>query len=139
MNTKPEIQQPLKKYCAYCEKEIHGREGKIYCDVDCKNNFNARIRAEKRAMENQLFPKVVTQMKKNHRILINYKLHELEADKTISVHSDELRKQGFDPRFCTGADYRQQKGLIKYCFDYAWIKQGNWFTLSYEPDLSKRW
>lgn len=129
MAPKPETKQPAKKHCAYCEKEIHGRVGKIYCNVDCKNNFNARIIAEKRQKENQVFPQTIAQLKKNYRILENHQLSEFKPNKTIQVHSDELYKQGFDPCFCTGADYTQQKGLIKYCFDYAWIKQGNWFTL----------
>lgn len=53
-----------KPYCRYCEKQLYGRAGKIFCNVDCKNNYNSHLRSVQRSTENELFPKVITAIKK---------------------------------------------------------------------------
>lgn len=138
MTAKPESQQSVKKYCAYCEKEIiHGRSEKIYCNVDCKNNFNARILAAKRAKENQVFPDTLAQLKKNYRILATYQIDEQEQ----YIENDELRKQGFNPLYCTGAyttNHNRYHTLYKVCFDYKWRESNNGITVCYDPSAKLR-
>lgn len=137
MTAKPETQEPVKKYCIYCEKEIHGRDGKIYCDVNCKNNFHARILAEKRARENKVFPKALAQLKKNYRILASYQIDE--RDQYIS--NEELKEHGFNRLFCTGAyftTYNRYHTLNKVCFDYRWREANNGITVCHDPSAQSR-
>lgn len=136
MAPKPETKQPAKKHCAYCEKEIHGRDGKIYCNVDCKNNFNARILAAKRARENQVFPKAIAQLKKNYRILSNYNIHELEKGKEIYIDFEELYKQGFNSSIITGTYSDPLNRLYKRCFDYKWTEYSEGIYISYDPSAN---
>ncbi|WEK20448.1 MAG: hypothetical protein P0Y49_04760 [Candidatus Pedobacter colombiensis] len=137
MTAKQETAQPEKKYCIYCEKEIHGRDGKKYCNVNCKNNFNARILAVKRAKENQAFPKTIAQLKKNYRILAAY----ITDERDHYIPTEELRKQGFDRQVCTGAfstNYNRYYMLYKVCFDYKWKESNNGITASYDPSAKLR-
>jgi hypothetical protein len=116
--------------CNYCGKQLHGREGKKYCNVDCKNNFNSRIRSELRSKENEFFPKAFNQIKVNYRILHNYK-EELEDGNGLYMELKELVKFGFDPDFCTNAyiDYRER--LWKSCKNYYWHDYGDTILIKY--------
>jgi hypothetical protein len=134
MTAKPETQRPLKKHCAYCGTEIrHGREGKIYCNVDCKNNFHAKVLASKRAKENQVFPEVIEQLKKNYRILLNYDIHELKNNTERLIEFEELYKQGFDRNVCTGVYTDPLNRLYKVCFDYKWSEYSEGIYVSLYP------
>lgn len=130
--------QNEKQYCRYCEKEVHGRMGKIFCNVDCKNNYNSRIRAAKRAEENKLFPDVIKTIKNNYRILLSYKLHELRSTESILVEKSELKEKGFDHRYCTGAAMDFDKKLWKCCFAFCWQEEKNYITFKYDPALNSR-
>ena len=122
-----------KQYCRYCEKELHGRAGKIFCNVDCKNNFNSRIRATKRAEENKLFPDVIKAIKNNYRILLNYDLKPGDPGESM-IKKTELKSLGFDPRFCTSAVIQNNR-LWKCCFAFCWNEEENYFNLKCDPYL----
>jgi hypothetical protein len=139
MATNPETQQPVKKYCIYCEKEIHGRDGKIYCNVDCKNNYNSSIRSKLRARENEFFPAAFKQIKINYRALLSLNLKQLEEGKTINVRTIELKKLGFDQRYCTNAYLDQYRQIWKSCFDHLWYAKGDWLTVKYDENAFKQY
>jgi hypothetical protein len=124
-------QKPEKTTCDYCGKALFGREGKKYCNVDCKNNFNSRIRAELRSRENSFFPKAFAQIKKNYRILLNY-TDILKKSEAIQLGKTELSALGFDAECCTGAfiDYRGK--LWRCCNDYIWHEEGDLIWVKYQ-------
>ncbi len=99
LTLEPKQEQPT---CNYCGKQLHGRVGKKYYNVDCKNNFNSRIRSELRSKENEFFPKAFNQIKVNYRILHTYR-EKLEVGNGLYMEMKELVKFGFDPDFCTNA------------------------------------
>lgn len=123
-----------KTRCRYCEKELHGRAGKIFCNVDCKNNFNSRIRSVKRAEENKLFPDVLKAIKNNYRILLDYDLKPGDIGESM-VKKTELKRQGFDQRFCTGAVVENNR-LWKCCFTFCWHEDENYLYLKCDPYLN---
>ncbi|RBQ06715.1 hypothetical protein [Pedobacter miscanthi] len=119
-----------KTRCRYCEKELHGRAGKIFCNVDCKNNYNSRIRSFKRATENELFPKVINAIKKNYRILIEFHLQD-EKDGILMVKKTDLENLGFNPQYFTAAALDSNETLWKSCFHQCWADYEEYFGLRY--------
>ncbi|MEQ7802157.1 hypothetical protein ABDJ41_20345 [Pedobacter sp. ASV1-7] len=124
------IQKQEKPTCNYCGKQVYGREGKKYCNVDCKNNYNSRIRSELRTKENQFFPEAFNQIKKNYRILHNYK-DQFKEIEVIYVEKQELLKLGFDPQYCTKAYVDDQQRLWKNCYNYSWSDYNDSFAIRY--------
>lgn len=133
------VTNPEKSYCRYCEKELHGRQGKIFCNVDCKNNYNSRIRSKLRSEETKLFPEVIKTIKQNYRILLRYQLDKLEEGKEIHIKKTELRQLGFDHRYCTGAAIENDRKLWKCCFAFCWHEEASWITFRYDPKLNTRY
>jgi len=125
--------------CAYCEKIVHGRKGKLFCDVNCKNNFYSRIRAKSREQEDKLFPLPLKKIKNNYRILVKYYSVKLHKEKVIMVKKDELRSLGFDHRYCTGAALDSNRNLWKCCFNFCWKEEMNWLTLRLDPEMNSRY
>lgn len=123
-------QKQEKPLCNYCGKQLHGRAGKKYCNVDCKNNFNSRIRSELRAKETEFFPKAFKQIKTNYRILMDYKT-PLENGNGLYLETRELLEQGFDPAFCTNAYVDYWKKFWKCCHEYYWHETGTYITIRY--------
>ena len=123
-------QQQEKPLCNYCGKQLYGREGKKFCNVDCKNNFNSNIRSALRAKENEFFPKAFKQIKTNYRILLDSK-ESLEFSNGIYMETKELLKQGFDPSFCTNAREDYWKKLWKSCHEFYWHEEGTYITIRY--------
>ncbi|SER90953.1 hypothetical protein [Pedobacter rhizosphaerae] len=128
-----------KPHCRYCEKPLLGRAGKIFCNVDCKNNYNSRIRSAQRAEENKRFPQVIQTIKNNYRILLQYDLANLKEGEVKHVRKDELRSLGFDHRYCTGAVIENVRELWKCCFEFCWKEEMNWLTLKYSPSMNNRY
>ncbi|WP_293307364.1 hypothetical protein [Pedobacter sp. UBA5917] len=127
-----------KTQCRYCEKELHGRTGKMFCNVDCKNNYNSRIRSVKRAEENKLFPEVIKTIKNNYRILLGYNLSRLTENEYITINKDELRSKGFDHRYCTGASIDTEQKLWKCCFTFCWHENEESLTFTHAPHLNSK-
>ena len=127
-----------KTQCRYCEKELHGRTGKMFCNVDCKNNYNSRIRSVKRAEENKLFPEVIKTIKNNYRILLGYNLSSITENEYITINKDELRSKGFDHRYCTGASIDTEQKLWKCCFAFCWHENEDSLTFTHAPHLNSK-
>ncbi|KIA96186.1 hypothetical protein OC25_03635 [Pedobacter kyungheensis] len=128
-----------KPRCRYCDKILHGRAGKIFCNVDCKNNYNSRIRSVDRAEENKRFPDVIKTIKNNYRVLKQYRLNNLKEGEIRHIRKDELRRLGFDHRFCTGAALEGGREMWKCCFEFCWKEDMNWLTFKIDPDLNTRY
>ena len=120
-----------KPRCRYCDKQLFGRAGKIFCNVDCKNNFNSQIRSAKRAVENELFPNVISAIKNNYRILLACKLTD-ERQGVLVIEKNQLKNLGFDPQYCTTASVDANQKLWKCCFHQCWSEEGEYFFLKYD-------
>lgn len=120
-------EQPQKdvKKCEYCGKPIKGREDKKYCNVDCKNNFNSRVRAEFRAGAHPNAPLILKAIKTNYEILLKHHLTGMEKDEAIQLEKSELVKKGFNDRFFTSIHTDSWGNQWKCCFDCAFREMEN--------------
>ncbi|ETZ20185.1 hypothetical protein [Pedobacter sp. V48] len=123
-------QQQEKPTCNYCGKKLYGREGKKYCNVDCKNNYNSRIRSELRSKENEFLPDAFSKIRVNYRILNNYK-DQFEKSNLIYVEKEDILKLGFNTQYCIKAYIDDKKILWKNCHDYSWSEYEGSIAIRY--------
>jgi len=60
---------------------------------------------------------------------LNQKILEKDVKKT------ELKRQGLDQRFCTGA-VAESNRLLKCCFTFCWYEDENYLYLKCDPYLN---
>jgi ribosomal protein L24E len=114
-----ELSDTKKRTCIYCEKTLHGREGKMFCNVDCKNNYHSRRKAELNAKGHPNVPEILKIIKQNYKILLGYK-EDVNSHKHLWFNKQELKDQGFEPRFYT-SNYTDGRGEHWHCcFDMCY-------------------
>ncbi|MEJ2901639.1 hypothetical protein WAE58_04360 [Pedobacter panaciterrae] len=123
----------IKKDCLYCGKALTGREDKLFCNVDCKNNYHSRQRAELKAKEHPNAAAIISTIKNNYKILLTYQLHAMDEGSMISIPKHELTSKGFNERFHTST-FTKQGETWHCCFDCAWLDQGKNFVLTYRAE-----
>jgi len=121
------------KQCQYCQKPLVGREDKIFCNVDCKNNHHSRQRSQLKAKEHPNTSAILSIIKNNYKILLSYQLDTLDQGAMIMVSKDELISKGFDERFHTST-FNAQDEIWHCCFDCAWLEQNENFVLTYRAE-----
>lgn len=122
--------------CIYCGKRIYGRSEKKFCNVDCKNNYNSRLKAETKAKGVSDQRETINTIKNNYQILLGYKAKENEL--TVNhVTEKELLEKGFNPDFLTSY-IESGSGLWKCCFDICYLQQPNGdFMLRCKPPIQQ--
>lgn len=123
------------KHCLYCERNITGRKGKIYCNVDCKNNYNSRKKAELKAKGHPGIPEVLRIIKNNYQVLLPYR-DEISKTPSQIFQKSVLLSKGLNPNFFTGT-YEFPPGTIWYCcFDFCWIAfDAEYYKISHQPQM----
>lgn len=105
------------RHCIYCGKILTGRTDKLFCSMQCKNEYhNGLTRLEK-----QEHKRIIASLSNNFRILKKCltekrRIHDLE----------DLKADGFDPQLFTGHK-RNWTGLDEYAC----------LTISYSIDRGK--
>ena len=85
----------MSRSCKYCELPItSGRSNKLYCNVNCKNDFHNK----ESAPYNAFFARTENQLRKQFmKLFFKFKGN----NKQIVLGSVELKKIGFNPKLCT--------------------------------------
>lgn len=123
------------RFCLFCDRRIEtgARPEKVYCNVDCKNNYNSRKKAELKAQGSPYQIEILKIIKNNYQILLKYK----DSDKGLKrkeVAKQELIDKGFIPIFFTSTNETPDHGLWKCCFDICFMEAGdNHYNLSFKP------
>lgn len=98
--------------CLQCEKSIHGRADKRFCDAYCRNVYNNRV---KRNHELRIL-QVNKAMRKNRRIL-----KSLSPIGKTTVRKEVLDAMGYDYSIFSSL-YQSTKGSTYYlCYDYGYL------------------
>jgi len=101
------------KICPQCGKEVAGRKDRIFCSIDCKNNYhNGRISRKTKIKE-----MTVCKLSKNYDIL------ELVLKSGMGGYPlEQLIKSGFDPELMTSCRKNAQGHLEVHCFDISYCQ-----------------
>ncbi|MCR5351414.1 MAG: hypothetical protein K6E35_02835 [Bacteroidales bacterium] len=94
--------------CLECGKPLHGRKGKQFCSLVCKNAYHNRAQQNKRRCRT----KIIAALSRNYSILEAL----LKEDQTSATQED-LSRLGFDPVYITGHQKNRFRHDEYTCFD----------------------
>jgi hypothetical protein len=94
--------------CLACDKPLHGRADKKFCNDYCRNAYNNVLKSA----NNTVVKDINTVLHKNRRILENI----LGQEKTAKTNKEKLLQQGFNFKYITHT-YTTKNGDT-YCFCY---------------------
>lgn len=111
----------MSKTCLDCGATIVGRADKKFCDDQCRNNFNNKLRADD-----------LTNVKAVNNILLKNRkvLEKLNPEGKTKVQKAKLEKAGFNFSYFTH-NYETLKGsTYKFCYDYGYLAlENDWYLL----------
>ena len=103
------------KKCLLCEKELIGRTDKKFCDPQCKSAYQYKKSKEQ---PERFYNKVDNQLKLNRKVLKEY-----NKGGKVTVRSNLLIEEGFDPNFFTHY-WKNQKGHVYlFVYEYGFLKK----------------
>lgn len=102
----------MEKTCLDCGAAVKGRSDKKFCDDQCRNNYNNRLKAD----ENTPVKTVNRILFKNRKIL-----GKLNPDGKTRISKVKLEKEGFNFTYFTHV-YETQKGsMYRFCYEYGFL------------------
>ena len=119
-------------FCLQCGLPLVGRAYKKYCDDGCRNTYhNARMMDA-----NKICRPYHRSLKQNYGVLSEH----LQAGTEV-VHKDELLMEGFDPKFSTGMELREDGTMCYGLYDIEYFEQkGRYIRIQRAAPLkSKFW
>lgn len=110
------------KKCMACDKLLHGRADKKFCNDYCRNIYNNQIKST----SNPIIRNINNILLKNRRILESV-LGEEEMAKALK---EKLVQQGFQFKYLTHT-YTNKKGNIYFfCYDHGYLPLENeWYLI----------
>jgi hypothetical protein len=102
----------MQKKCVSCGVLIHGRIDKRFCSDYCRNKFHNGLKSH----ESQFIRKVNYILRKNRRILIEFKRNE---EKRLTKLN--LIRAGFDFNFITSVKKDKRGKICYFCYEQGII------------------
>ena len=110
MNTK-------KRFCLQCEKTIHGRPDKKFCDDACRNTYNNH----QNSVTSNCIRNINHALKRNRNILSSL----LPGGETfVKTTREKLILEGFNFRYHTHNHLNSNGNLYCYCYDFGYMALG---------------
>ncbi|MBK6263483.1 hypothetical protein JKA74_00435 [Marivirga sp. S37H4] len=111
------------KICIQCEKPIHGRADKKFCDDYCRNAYNNHFKRG----SNNLIRNISNALRKNRNILESLLI---ESEETIRVPRERLLASGFIFKYHTHTYTNKRGDIYNYCFDFGYLALDNdWYLI----------
>jgi hypothetical protein len=116
------------KLCMQCQKPLHGRTDKKFCDDYCRNAHNNALKA----VPYNLVRNINNQLAKNRRLLEEVVPDNEEIGKTTR---EKLVTKGFSFKYITHT-YTNKKGNIYFfCYDFGYLPlEGDWLLVVHRKD-----
>lgn len=106
-----EIGPMEKTYCKYCNQELVGRKGKMFCDNFCKSAQQYKDKKE----NEKLYFSIAAKLRNNRKIL-----KKLNGSGLAICNKEVMLEDGFDPRYFTHY-WRNKKGVTYFfCYEYGY-------------------
>lgn len=101
----------MEKICPECGERFRGRSDKKFCCDSCRANFHNRI-YKKTEEASHKFNRILTH---NRNLL---RLYCKQGKRVVNLKS--IRKEGFDPDFCTASRKRLLLPRLYYCYEFSY-------------------
>ena len=99
--------------CLQCGEKIIGRIDKKFCDAQCRNSFNNKI---KRKNEKQII-EINRILRRNRKIL-----KQFNPEGKTTVRKEYLDKLKFDFKFHTHTFTTSNSNTYKFCYEYGYLE-----------------
>jgi hypothetical protein len=105
----------MSRFCLDCQAELKGRADKKFCDDQCRNNYNNKLKSE----DGESVRKINQILNKNRKILKEF------ADGDKLIKTDLLVKKGFDFDYHTHYHLSNSGMVYICCYDNCYLIDAN--------------
>lgn len=102
----------MNRLCLDCQTEVRGRADKKFCDDQCRNSYNNKLKSE----DSEVVRKINQILAKNRRLL----KAENPSGK-MKVKKEKLAKKGFDFAYHTHHYHTQTGNIYVFCYEYGYL------------------
>ena len=116
--------------CKSCGEPLVGRSDKKFCDDQCRNTFNSKIKRE-----NEEFMLSI-----NKHLRINRKiLKQLNPEGKTTIRKEYLSQLGFNFRYFTHTYKSKGGNVYKFCYEYGYfeIDADKVLIINWQPFMEK--
>jgi len=106
--------------CLFCGERIIGRTDKKFCDSECRNSYNNKIKRE----SEKLIIKTNSTLRKNRTIL-----KQFNPEGKTTIRTEYLLKLGFDFRYHTHTYTTKNNNEYHFCYEYGYLNLDDEKTL----------
>ncbi len=99
--------------CLQCGEKIVGRIDKKFCDSQCRNSYNNKIKRE----NEKLIVDINRILRKNRKIL-----KQFNPEGKTTIRKEYLTKLGFDFKFHTHSFNTKSGFTYKFCYEYGYLE-----------------
>ena len=112
------------KKCLFCGERIIGRTDKKFCDPQCRNSYNNRIKRE----SEKLIININKILRKNRKIL-----KQFNPEGKTTIRTEYLHKLEFDFRYFTHTFTTKNNNEYHFCYEYGY------YNIDEEKTLIVNW
>ncbi len=103
----------MNKKCLACGEALVGRTDKKFCDDQCRNAYNSKIRRE----NEQNILQINKILRYNRKIL-----KQFNPEGKTTIRREYLEKLNFDFRYHTHTFTTKANNLYKFCYEYGYLE-----------------
>jgi predicted nucleic acid-binding Zn ribbon protein len=117
------------KHCLACDKLLHGRADKKFCNDYCRNAYNNSLKS----MNDTAVRNINNVLAKNRKILDGI----LKEEKTAKTNKEKLLQQGFNFRYITHTYTNKNGDTYCFCYEMGYLPLDNdWYLIVRRKDES---
>ena len=110
------------KNCLTCDKPLHGRADKKFCNDYCRNAYNNSMKS----MNDTAVRNINNVLIKNRRILDNI----LGEEKTAKANKEKLLQQGFNFKYITHTYTNKNGDTYCFCYEMGYLPlENDWYLI----------
>ena len=113
----------LPKTCLACNKPLHGRTDKKFCNDYCRNNYNNQLKN----ISSNYVRRINQVLLKNRRILAGY---FSSGEEILKTTKEKLLEQSFQFKYFTHTYTNKKGNTYFFCYEYGYLHlDNNWYLL----------
>jgi predicted nucleic acid-binding Zn ribbon protein len=115
------------KNCLACDKPIHGRSDKKFCNDYCRNSYNNQMKT----MNSSSMKDINNVLVKNRKVL-ETALGEKEMEKTTK---EKLLQSGLNFKYITHTYTNKKGNTYCFCYEYGYLPlENDWYLIVKRKD-----
>ena len=116
----------MSQKCKNCNEPVVGRSDKKFCDDQCRNTYNNKIKRQ----HEKLILDINKILRKNRKIL-----QQFNPEGKTTIRTEYLHKLGFDFRYHTHTFTTKHKNEYHFCYEYGYynIDEEKTLIINWQP------